>query len=224
MSLINQALKLEQQKRHAPSGPQPPMMHRMARQNNSSKLPLLLVGLTGMGMLLAVSITAIFYFGSDFLNSGKGLASAATPQTDEQTNAQTAASSPQSESQPEQFSTLLDQLSPEQLSTVQQMLLEREQSETTAIAAPSEPADSSSPTDLLPPQIDLSEKSRLQDLVDAYSVQGIRKAGQDTKVFLNGKIRRIGDVVDIENKIVLVGFTETALVFRANGNAYEKSL
>ncbi|MDQ8180500.1 hypothetical protein [Pelagicoccus sp. SDUM812005] len=223
MSLINQALKLEQQKRHTETTPVAPMVTRMAQRRSRDKMPLLLFGFTGMGMLLAASVTAIFYFGSEFLESDKALATTTLPPA-ASSEAPQDASSPAAPADAEpQIEELLGQLSPDQLSTVQQMLLERdsEQPDGEAVATnETAPADQSES-----PSHSLSDLSRLQAIVDSYSVQGIRKAGAETRVFLNGRIRKIGDVIDIENRLQLIGFTETALIFRdSSGQRFEKAL
>ncbi len=199
------------------------MVSRMSRRGPSDKLPILLFGFTGMGMLLAASITAIFYFGSDFLNSDKTVASATTPPTTQTATADQAAITAQDGAAKPKIEELLGKLSEDQLSTVQKMLLEREAAEVaTSETSPDEPSLSQEPTVEQP---SLSETSRLQAIVDSYSVQGIRKAGQETRVFLNGRIRKIGDVVDIENRLQLIGFTDTTLVFEdSSGTRFEKTL
>ncbi|MBD5780596.1 hypothetical protein IEN85_13930 [Pelagicoccus sp. NFK12] len=222
MSLINQALKLEQQKRQTQSGPIPPMAGRAPYRGSSNKMPLLLFGFTGMGMLLAASVTAIFYFGSAFLEADKPVAaSLSTPPSVSQSSPAAAAQDTNAEPQ---LANLLGNLSEDQLSTVQKMLIERE-----AEYGKQEPStlDSPSPATTVAPEaeVDLSDISRLQGVVDSFSVQGIRKAGTDTRVFLDGKIRKIGDIVDIENRLQLIGFTESTLVFRdPSGRRFEKAL
>lgn len=222
MSLINQALKLEQQKRHVSDGPIAPMVSRMSRRRHNDKVPLLLFGFTGMGMLLAASVTAIFYFGSDFLQSEKTLASNSTPP-----HMGVTASAPPVEVSEEKAASeiedLLSTLSKDQLSTVQMMLLEKEAKSKTEARPKIQPENSKTLTNNEAPT--LAETSRIQGIVDSYSVQGIRKSGQNSRVFLNGKIRKIGDTVDIENGIQLIGFTETVLVFETTkGQRFEKTL
>ncbi len=223
MSLINQALKLEQQKRQTMNGPAAPMVSRIPHRGTSDKMPLLLFGFAGMGMLLAASVTAIFYFGSEFLDSEKSLATATPPAAIEDASATPETPATQTDESAPEIAQLLGALSPDQLSTVQQMLLERENATATTeqSAAPSD----QTAENVSAASTSLSELSRIQAIVDSFSVQGIRKSGQETRVFLNGKIRKIGDVVDIENRLQLIGFTETVLVFRdSNGQRFEKAL
>lgn len=230
MSLINQALKLEQQRRHTDSSPVPPMVSRLSSQRHtSSRWPMILLGMTGMGALLAISLTAIFYFGSDYLNKDDSSLALSIPNSElpdsEATTAATGSVTKTAASgNPDEIEALLGTLSSEELTTVQQMLLEREAAkksenqENVAIAKASSPEQAA-------PQIDLATLSKIQETVDGFTVQGIRKAGKDSRVFLNGKIQRIGDVVEIENNIVLAGFTETALVFKIpSGHAFKKPL
>ncbi|MBK1876303.1 hypothetical protein [Pelagicoccus mobilis] len=225
MSLINQALKLEQQKRQGANTPQAPMVAQFAHRRQNSNLAVLLIGFTGMGMLLAASVTAIFYFGNGFLEQGnQDLARSEAPaQTSLASAPAPSPSAPAEQEDPRE--SILTSLTQEELSTVQQMLAEREKrsaSESTAPATAAPETQEQPPADT---QAKLSTISQIQDIVDAYSIQGIRKAGKDTRVFLNGKIRRIGDVIDLEHDLRLVGFTETDLVFRtADGRNYKKAL
>lgn len=213
MSLINQALKLEQQRRQASSGTLPPMATRLYAGRRSDRMPVLLVGFTAMGMLLAASVTAIFYFGSEYLDTGnKAIASSAeTPSAPASASDSTA-----SDLAEPALETLLGALSGEQQATVQQMLLEKQ-------GAATESADAERAT--APDSATLAERARIQEQVDGYSVQGIRKAGQATRVFLNGKIQRLGDVLDLETGLTLIGFTDQELVFEdSQGFRYQKSL
>lgn len=227
MSLINQALKLEQQRRHTESAPVPPMVSRLANQRqSSSRWPMILLGMTGMGALLAVSLTAVFYFGSGYLSKGERdlalsipseeISSQAIPVPDKKPAESTA-----NQGDPEEIEALLGSLSNDELSTVQQMLREREASQT-ATDGKEERASQPQQTAVSP---DLAKLSKIQEVVDGFSIQGIRKAGKDSRVFLNGKIQRIGDIVEIEHSIVFVGFTDTALVFKIpSGHAFKKPL
>ncbi len=184
MSLINQALKKEQLRRHAASAPVDPMVTRVARHSGGSdKLLILLVGFVGCGLLLAVAVTAIIYFGNAFLDSN-----AQSPQAE-------LASSP---------------LPAESIS-----------------AAPEEPAEVEQPVliEEAPTKTDLAARAYNQGIVDGFTVQGIRKSGQNSRVFMNGRIQKLGDVIDIENGIRLIGFTEFELVFEDSaGNRYSKPL
>lgn len=217
MSLINQALKLEQQRRHTSHLPQAPMVSRLAAQRHgASRWPMILFGITGMGALLAVSITAILYFGRGFLDQrGETSLAAATEAAPVQAPPVTQEAAPSD--QPKTIENLVGTLSAEQLATVQQMLLEKD------AQAKSPTEDSPQPEERATPS--LSDLDKIQKVVDGFSVQGIRKAGQDSRVFLNGKIQRIGDTINIEHGLVLIGFTDSSLVFRdASGHSFEKTL
>lgn len=222
MSLINQALKLEQQRRHTETRPAPPMVTRAyAAQRRGDRFPLLLVGFTGLGTCLALGAAAFFYFGSQYLE-GESSPALASSQPSQETapvvapeqSTEPAPQAAASENQPQAIESLIGSLSQDQLTTVQKMLLEREQAEL---------LESSQSREVVPATTE--ELIQTQALVDSFSVQGIRKAGVDTRVFLNGKIKRLGDVVDIGSGLKLVGFNETSLVFEdPNGNRYAKAL
>lgn len=225
MSLINKALKLEQQKRQTHSAPPPPMASQMAYRGRRSNFSTLLLGFTGMGLLLAVSITTILYFGNSFLEQRGGtFATGGDSQTGSQEHTSEAnpeEATVQSKNDSEKVESIIGNLSDEQLSTVQKMLLERggDQSPTGEIQAP----PSQEPTETNPAEI--SAVVKIQEVVDGYSVQGIRKAGKETRVFLNGKIRRIGEVVDLELGLRLVGFNDDYLVFQtSDGSQFKKAI
>lgn len=217
MSLINQALKLEQQRRHSPNGPTPPMLSHIGRNSDRNKLPIILLGLTGTGMILALCLTAVFYFGAEYLETGSDSDGSQRALASSQ-NSQLEIPSPATNPQTSNVQDLIGGLTPEQLSTVQQMLLQ--QAEEQKIDTPA-----ALPVPASAPELQLSDISRIQAVVDGFSVQGIRKAGQETRVFMNGKIQRIGDTVDIQNGLILEGFTETALIFHSpDGHRFEKAL
>lgn len=226
MSLITKALKHEQQRRHAHSGPIAPMVSRMTQRRASDKLPLILFGFTGMGMLLAASIAAIFYFGSDYLGSGlTAFAGSPKPESDSvpTLSNDSAKATPPGTQTTDNLQELLGALTKEQLSTVQSMLLEAK-NPTGQSPRPNASSETDSANETQP-DLTIAEQKRVQSRVDTFSVQGIRKSGQETRVFLSGKIRKIGDVVDIETGLQLIGFTESALVFQIpSGHRFEKPL
>ncbi|MDQ8204464.1 hypothetical protein [Pelagicoccus sp. SDUM812003] len=217
MSLINQALKLEQQRRHVDARPVAPMVSRaMARRGRGGNLTAALVGFTGLGVALAIGAGAFFYFGSQYLEGSDKTLAADVGAKDEPISERAdpvPTSSVEKQTVPPEkeqvVQALLGALSEEQISTVQKMLLENQ-------AREAEPAK---------PQISIEERIQIQEKVDSFTIQGIRKSGAASRVFLNGKIKRIGDVVDIEYDLVLRGFNDTSLIFEDRaGNRYAKPL
>lgn len=225
MSLINKALKLEQQRRqtnnHAPA---PPMVAHMARQGRQNNVAVILAAFTGIGLIIAVVIAATLHFGSDYLE-GKGGTLAKSPNTHDSslsdraetiTSADTSKSANSSKSKAQQKS---------ELSPVQQMLVDRSEESKPPELKPSAENPTVSPAQETTTSAPLAKTVHLQDIVDNYSIQGIRKAGKDTRVFLNGRIRRIGEVIDLEHGLKIVGFTEDYLIFRASdGQSYKKAI
>lgn len=229
MSLINQALKLEQQRRQTTHVPQAPMIGHMARRGQRSNLSMMLLGITGMGLLLAVSVTAILYFGNGYLEQKESSLASSQSSAEAPSPTSTTKATPQTgEAEPAKaapLENLLGTLSQEQLSTVQQMLQQQARQEQQAALKPQTPQQTEPPSTQSVEETPIAKITQIQDIVDAYSVQGIRKAGQDTRVFLNGKIRRIGEVVDLEHDLRLIGFTDNDLVFRTpDGRTYKKPL
>lgn len=202
------------------TGPVPPMVSRAMRRDSESKLPLLLIGFTGMGALFAAAITGIVYFGSQYLD-GSQPSTGNSPALASAEPAQAEVVRSQPASGDLKLDAIIATLSTEQLSTVQSMLLEKreqdepvQQQQQQIATATTEKAPSHG-----------AELARIQEIVDQFSVQGIRKSGQDTRVFLNGKIQKLGDVVDLEAGIRLIGFTSEDLVFEdPQGRRYTKML
>lgn len=200
------------------------MVTQMAHSGRRNNLSMIVFGFTCLGLLLAASVTTIFYFGGEYLDQRGG--SLASGQTLETETALPTPQNPVSENstpQQGQVEKMLGDLSAEELSTVQQMLAERAAKEADAIKidTPSNNPELENPISESP-SVNLAQ---IQDRVDGYSVQGIRKAGKDTRVFLNGKIRRIGETIDLEIDLRLVGFTEDHLLFRTpDGTGFKKAL
>ncbi|TVR45558.1 MAG: hypothetical protein EA425_18020, partial [Puniceicoccaceae bacterium] len=57
----------------------------------------------------------------------------------------------------------------------------------------------------------------------AYSVVGIREEGDRSRVFMNDRIYRLGDVVDHARGLVITGISQDGLTFRTpDGRVYER--
>ncbi|MBC2608115.1 hypothetical protein [Pelagicoccus albus] len=218
MSLISQALKTEQQRRQMSSGPVPPMVTRLHRQASRDRFPLILTALVGLGTVSAICLTLVLVLIPEKGSSQLAASQDSPPQ--ENTTAPTTAEPIATEKPPASaVEQLFTGLSDEELSAVKKLLLEQK----LANLAASEAAKKAAATQV--PTMSLEEAAKIQDIVEGFAFQGIRKAGLESKVFLDGKIRRIGEVVDFESQLKLVGFTETDLVFRTpDGSTFRKSM
>jgi hypothetical protein len=63
------------------------------------------------------------------------------------------------------------------------------------------------------PALPTLSPAQLAEIVDAFRVAGIRPAGADSKVLLNDRVYRIGDIVDIARGIRLTAVTANYLTF-----------
>ena len=80
-----------------------------------------------------------------------------------------------------------------------------------AAATPShEPMRANPPAPSAAPTLTLA---KLAEIVDALRVTGIRPAGVDSKVLLNDRVFRLGDVVDLAHGVRLTGATANSLTF-----------
>lgn len=80
-----------------------------------------------------------------------------------------------------------------------------------AVATPShEPMRANPPAPSAAPTLTLA---KLAEIVDALRVTGIRPAGADSKVLLNDRVFRLGDVVDLAHGVRLTGATANSLTF-----------
>jgi len=209
MSLINEALKLEQKKRSQATAAYETMGMRPSAavyRRGESKLTAILAAFAGMGLLIAVSLGAVLHFGAQNTAESAAKGPEAGPTTASRSHTQENAVEAKQAASPENSS------SPE-LDAAQSKEIGAAPAAAEIIAAAAKSAPSH------------AELARIQAIVDSFTVQGIRKAGQDSRVFMDGKIRRIGETVEIEHGLVLLGFTDTSLVFRSrSGHAFQKSL
>lgn len=84
-----------------------------------------------------------------------------------------------------------------------------------AKAVPSEPAAPAVP----PPKMD----AKSLDYIDNLRIAGIRAAGADSKVLMNDRVFRIGDMVDRDLGLKLTGITANSLTFvDPNGASYTR--
>lgn len=242
MSLINQALKKEQQRRSLnlrDSIPDIPTygsedsensLTSSARKNNRSLSVLL--GFTGVGVLLLALGGGFIYFGKSYLSQFRA---------------------PQMVSRTEDKGSFAAVSENPPIATVTQILEEIEGESSSASAnsgdtsedpnpesdrsvqsetAASRNADSAileEPIGVENPETDISAEPefdfKIQDLIDEMQVLGFRSAGPNSRLLMNGRVFKLEDIIDNERGLRFLGSDGENLVFEApSGYRYRKPL
>lgn len=222
MSLINKALQQEQRRRAINYDTCPPMVARAMRRGNDRGV-IALVAFAGIGFVLAGGVAAFLYFGSSYLGDAKIAVSSPTDTDREPPVAY--ASGPAAEtaasvaSSANPVSSVKQMMLAEKAAAVQEIVDEATAAEPIATQETSIAAPATEPDAAL-----IAERVRLQGIVDGYSIQGVRLLGKDSRVFLNGKIQKLGDAIDLANGITLVDATTGQVVFEdKTGFRYTKN-
>lgn len=226
MSLINQALKKEQQRRslnlkappeEIPSyESQPLSANQVARRDQGRNPAALLLGFAGLGLFLLVCGGAVVYFGKSYLSTLKP----------EQT---IAAKGPEA---------IVEASSPDTNSTVAQALEGQSERAATvdaiAQSAESDPVQESvanknlAAEEGVPPEAVVESPKfnmEAQAHIDSLQVHGFRSAGSNSRLLMSGKVYKIGDFVSHEFALRFLGSQNDRLVFEdINGFRYEKPL
>lgn len=206
MSLINKALQQEQQRRHINYDAAPPMVTRALKRQGERGAGIV-VAFALLGLVLSGGTAAFFYFGSSYL--GSATLTVASPS--ETPNSSAALANSSTQPAPEQATPSENTHVP--IATIKKMLDEKTEAlERIALEQPL-PAVTSEPAAPVKPAYG-DEQIRRQGVVDNFTVQGIRKSATDTRVFLNGKIQKLGDTVDLANGLALVALNDNQLVFQ----------
>ncbi len=240
MSLINQALKKEQQRRSLnlrDSSPEIPVydtanagngLSPSTRKGNRSLS--LLIGFSGVGLVLLLLGGAFVYFGKSYLSQldstpvvaqneqSPSLASRGSPLTQtvrilEEIESDSAAAAESVEAvaaEPESQAPIIDAPvvdAPVIDAPVEDLAVDAE----TELAPPAEPE----------PQYDY----KIQDFVDQLQVFGYRSAGDDSRLLMNGRVYKLNDIVDNERGLKFLGNEGENLIFEApSGYRYSKPL
>ncbi len=244
MSLINQALKKEQQRRSLnlrgdsvsdiptyDSGNVGNGLSPSVRQSNRSLS--ILLGFTGVGALLLVLGIGFVYFGKSYLNQLNS-----TPMVSQaETSTSFAAETPETP-----VTTVSDIL--KEIEEEKQELLTAEAASNEEIANPDSEteapqgtaAEETSEVELQegePEESATAEKApaepeydfKIQNLIDELQVLGYRSAGVNSRLLMNGRVFKIDDIIDNERGIRFIGSDGESLVFEApSGYRYRKPL
>lgn len=223
MSLINDALKKAQRERTGgvpdttpmPGGGSRPPIEAQRRANRGPQLTLIAGGAIA-GMLLAGGAVWLFRSPAQLATSSAPtqtetnppITSTATPATMPPAPGSASAAS-QSKKGPEPVAA------PVEATTAKAPAVAEP---TVSTATPSAATTSSETQPATPPAPATAPAltlTKLAEIVDAFRVTGIRPAGADSKVLLNDRVYRLGDVVDLAHGIRLTGATANSLTFTA---------
>ncbi len=225
MSLINEALKKAQRDRHLESLPPiPGGGGRPGRRGRGmSTQTMVLIGAAGVSLFVVAVVGAVLLINREPPPKSAVVVVKATPKP---TNEPAAANSP--------LIVLPVQTKPSPTPSVVAPAL-------TATPPPATPPPASTPAREPPAPIAItlapalpaptrppesaSDKfdERLQALVDSWKVTAVRNSGNESKLFMNGSVYRVDDVIDRSSRLRLTKVTPTALTFTdANGIDYVK--
>ena len=236
MSLINKALKQEQLRRsHGMQDGSAQMMAAAVSGANrrGNQGPKILLGFIGLGLLLTVSITLFAVFGLGLLGGGSAeqpkdsLAKATQPvETESATEAQPAQAT--QSSQPDLTGNAIEDLSPEELEALKNLIAAKSANGTGATEGIVEDVaqDLISETGAQPeqqqaPSLDLE----ILNYVESLEVQGARAAGEKSRLLMNGRVYRLNDVIDHEKGLIFKEVQQGFVIFQdRNGADYEKAL
>ncbi len=248
MSLINQALKKEQQRRDlnlrgSAAHPASQAMNspiespRHGRTSHGNSLSILL-GFTGLGAVLLVTGGAFVYFGKSYLSDLNPQTTLAQAETGESANAaapapksglgKVAATIAESDERTKITDITLDEPTP-----VSTEAAPTTPDSTDSLVSETQPAPavkdspvSNPPTPLVPlvqlaPVFDLE----VQAYVDELQVIGYRSAGPNSRLLMNGRVYKLDDIVDHKSGLRFKGTIDGNLIFEdSNGAKYEKPL
>jgi len=245
MSLINQALKKEQQRRSLNLRDAPPDiptydsgnvgngLSPSTRQSNRSLA--LLIGFTGVGAVLLLIGGGFIYFGKSYLKQIN-----TTPIVAQETSEETAfASGPTEEAPVATVSDILEEIEEEKQALRPEQVPGDEVAASTSesdanddpmaaeaaadsVTAEDETASNTDPADApTEPVFDY----KIQDLIDEMQVLGYRSAGVNSRLLMNGRVFKLNDTVNNEHGLRFIGSDGESLIFEApSGYRYRKPL
>lgn len=240
MSLINQALKKEQQRRslNLKSPPsdvptydsEPLTASRLSRSGRSKNTLPILLGFTALGAVLLLGGGAFVYFGKSFL-SNLNLAPIVAEADSETANTASLASSNSSNS----LSAALagNRLRAEATDSITTESAVASQENTLSAPLETEAAHLPEVSNRAPAETAtvglVAEKPEfnleIQHFIDGLVVHGFRSAGANSRLLMNGRVFKLNDFVSHELAIRFKGSRNGALVFEdSRGYQYEKPL
>jgi len=241
MSLINKALKKEQQRRIG--SPPDAALYTLsshsparARQRQDNRNITILVGFVCMGLFVLGLSGAFVYFGSQYLakqESGDGAESSTALASSEQIE-EASTSAPKSiikkaedaASKNDEIATQTDTAAASPKESSKPIAATPgpaiASAQTAAVPAPINPE-----ADLIDPneQIDRNGDPEIWAFVDGLKIQGIRAAGAQSRLLLNGRVYKIGFTIDRRFGLKFKDADEQAIYFEdQHGRIYDKML
>jgi hypothetical protein len=242
MSLINQALKKEQQRRSLnlnesisdiptyDSGNLGNGLSPSVRQNNRSLS--ILLGFTGVGAFLLILGIGVVYFGKSYLNqlnstpmvsqADTGTSFAAEPPETPETNVTSTESEIQAEGK-DPLTEIVTSIDVADVESPAEPAPETELGETDGTETPESPEEEPAlaEAEVSKPEYDF----KIQNLIDEFQVLGYRSAGANSRLLMNGRVFKLNDIVDNERGLRFIGSNGESIVFETpSGYRYYKPL
>ena len=233
MSLINQALKKEQQRRslnlqspshEIPSYESEPLTANQVVRRDQGRNPLpLLIGFASLGLFLLVCGGAAVYFGKSYLSDLQPGQSVAAKGSDSEPS-----EAPVATANPVASALEAKAANAEAVETIIEAAPEANVAEGTAeepAAASVEAPVTEAPVAEAPVKEGPKFNLEAQAHIDELQVHGYRSAGANSRLLMSGRVYKIGDVVNHAFALRFRGAENGSLVFEdANGFRYEKPL
>jgi len=242
MSLINQALKKEQQRRSLnlnesisdiptyDSGNLGNGLSPSVRQNNRSLS--ILFGFTGVGAFLLILGIGVVYFGKSYLNqlnstptvsqADAGTSFAAEPPETPETNVTSTKSEIQAEGK-DPLTEIVTSIDVADVESPAEPAPETELGETDGTETLESPEEEPAlaEAEVSKPEYDF----KIQNLIDEFQVLGYRSAGANSRLLMNGRVFKLNDIVDNERGLRFIGSNGESIVFETpSGYRYYKPL
>lgn len=239
MSLINQALKKEQQRRSLnlrdsttdiptyDSGNVGNGLSPATRQNNRSLS--ILLGFTGVGALLLVLGIGFVYFGKSYLNQLNS-----TPIVSQAESGTSSFAAETTETPVTNVTDILNEIEEEEQALQSEVSSNEEipNAETVTETEVTDNMVAESPVEEIEDPVSVEEEPsepeydfKIQNLIDEMQVLGYRSAGLNSRLLMNGRVFKIDDIVDNERGLRFIGSDGESLVFEApSGYRYRKPL
>lgn len=238
MSLINQALKKEQQRRSlniktpSPDIPtyesEPLTASEVARRNSKNPLGVL-IGFAGLGLVMLVCGGAFVYFGKSYLSNLNHPSVVANAESGEAKTTSLASSKPSNPLSSALATSAKAVDAVEEVSTKNVDAILEDTPSVTAdpIASLEEPEVV--PATEIPAVGPVPEKAafkiEVQTAIDVLEVHGFRDAGSNSRLLMSGRVFRLNDFVNHQLGIQFIGSRDGQLVFKDSlGFEYTKSL
>jgi len=242
MSLINQALKHAQRRQSAPP-PGYDTVGGLACRPRKSKAMKVLIGFLASGILLVAGAGYALRYSAQLFESADASAATAAAKPSKAAKTEPAPAGASKTKHPEEpadaagtegasapnkakaepsspdFEALKASFTPEQLTALKRMLAQEAAAADDPAAAAGEAGDSFDNPD---PAV---KNPAIAAFVAALDIQGVRAAGEKSRILVDGRVYRVGQLVDLERGVRLQHVEHGVLIFAdKRGTLYPRTL